>query len=167
MKTIGLISDTHSYLHPSIATFLAQCNEIWHAGDIGDIETAKAIASIKPLKAVYGNIDGKEIRSFYPLYQNFMCENLSVLMIHIGGYPGKYSQEAKELISELKPRLFISGHSHILKVINDKRNNLLHLNPGAAGKYGMHQVITAMKFVVEDKDIRDLEILEINRDNKT
>lgn len=166
MKTIGLISDTHSYLHPSISSFLAQCNEIWHAGDIGDIETAKAIASIKPLKAVYGNIDGQDIRSFYPLYQSFKCENLNVLIIHIGGYPGRYSQHAKELIRELHPGLFISGHSHILKVINDKQNKLLHLNPGAAGKYGLHQVITAMKFIVDDTNIRDLEILEINRDNK-
>lgn len=163
MKTIGLISDTHSYLHPSIAKFLAQCDEIWHAGDFGDIETAKDIASLKPLKGVYGNIDGGDIRSFYPLYQDFMCEELRVLILHIGGYPGKYSKEAKELIKELKPGLFISGHSHILKVINDPKYNLLHINPGAAGRSGFHKVITAIKFVVEGKDVRDLEVIEIEK----
>lgn len=166
MKTIGLISDTHSSLHPSVASFLAQCNEIWHAGDIGDVETAKAIATIKPLKAVYGNIDGQAIRSFYPLYQDFMCEDVKVLMIHIGGYPGRYSKEAKELINQIRPKLFIAGHSHILKVIPDKKYDLLHLNPGAAGKSGFHKVITAMKFVIDGSDIRDMEILEIERENK-
>ncbi len=167
MKTIGLISDTHSYLHPSIADFLAQCDEIWHAGDIGDLETAKAIASIKSLKAVYGNIDDQDIRSFYPLFQSFNCENLQVLMIHIGGYPGKYTSQAKQLIKETRPGLFISGHSHILKVVNDKQNKLLHLNPGAAGKYGLHQVITAMRFKVDGANIRDLEILEIEREKNS
>ncbi len=163
MKTIGLISDTHSYLHPSVAKFLAQCDEIWHAGDFGDLETAKDIASLKPLKGVYGNIDGTDVRSFYPLFQDFMCEDLRVLILHIGGYPGKYSKEAKELIKELKPGLFISGHSHILKVINDPKYNLLHINPGAAGRSGFHKVITAVKFIVEGKGIRDLEILEITK----
>lgn len=163
MKTIGLISDTHSYLHPSIAKFLSQCDEIWHAGDFGDLDTAKDIASLKPLKGVYGNIDGRDVRSFYPLYQDFMCEDLRVLILHIGGYPGKYSKEAKELIKELKPDLFISGHSHILKVINDPKYNLLHINPGAAGRSGFHKVITAVKFVVEGKEIKDLEIIEVEK----
>lgn len=163
MKTIGLISDTHSYLHPSIAKFLSQCDEIWHAGDFGDLDTAKDIASLKPLKGVYGNIDGRDVRSFYPLYQDFMCEDLRVLILHIGGYPGKYSKEAKELIKELKPGLFISGHSHILKVINDPKYNLLHINPGAAGRSGFHKVITAVKFVVEGKEIKDLEIIEVEK----
>lgn len=161
-----MISDTHSTLHPSIANFLQQCNEIWHAGDIGDLETAKAYASIKPLKAVYGNIDNWELRSFYPEYQQFMCENVSVLILHIGGYPGNYTARAKELIKKYNPRLFISGHSHILKVINDSKNNLLHINPGAAGKYGFHKVITAIKFVIDGDNIRDLEILEIERNRK-
>ncbi len=166
MKTIGLISDTHSSIHPSVISFLQQCDEIWHAGDIGDVETAKSIASIKPLKAVYGNIDGQDIRSFYPHYQDFFCEEVKVLMIHIGGYPGRYSKEAKELIKELKPALFISGHSHILKVMNDQKNNLLHINPGAAGKSGFHKFITAIKFIVDGSDIKDLEVLEIERENK-
>jgi hypothetical protein len=166
MKTIGLISDTHSSIHPSVITFLQQCDEIWHAGDIGDLETAKTIASIKPLKAVYGNIDGQDIRSFYPHYQDFFCEGVKVLIIHIGGYPARYSKEAKELIKELKPALFISGHSHILKVMNDQKNNLLHINPGAAGKSGFHKFITAIKFIVDGTNIKDLEVLEIERENK-
>ncbi len=163
MKTIGLISDTHSSTHESVINFLQKCDEIWHAGDIGDLETAKNIASIKPLKAVYGNIDGQDIRSFYPKYQDFYCEEVKVLMIHIGGYPGKYTAEAQALIKELKPTLFISGHSHILKAINDDKNSLLHLNPGAAGKSGFHKFVTAMKFVIDGANIKDLEVLEIER----
>lgn len=163
MKKIGLISDTHSSIHPSVINFLQQCDEIWHAGDIGDIETAKSLASLKPLKAVYGNIDGHDLRSFYPKYQDFYCEEVKVLIIHIGGYPGKYTKEAKDLIKELKPGLFIAGHSHILKAMNDEKNSLLYLNPGAAGKSGFHKFITAMKFIIEGSDIRDLEVLEIER----
>ncbi len=163
MKTIGLISDTHSFLHPSVIDYLSKCDEIWHAGDIGDLDTAKTLASMKPFKAVYGNIDDVTVRSFYPLYQVFNSEDLKVLMIHIGGYPGRYSKEARQLINENKPGLFISGHSHILKVINDPKNNLLHLNPGAAGRAGFHNLITAMKFIVDGKIIRDLEILEVDK----
>ncbi len=163
MKTIGLISDTHSFLHQSVLDYLSKCDEIWHAGDIGDIETAKSLASMKPFKAVYGNIDDQTVRSFYPLYQEFLCEDLRVLILHIGGYPGKYTREARQLIMEYKPGLFISGHSHILKVINDPKNNLLHLNPGAAGRSGFHNIITAMKFVVDGKIIRDMEILEVDK----
>ncbi|MBW6492179.1 MAG: metallophosphatase family protein [Lentimicrobium sp.] len=161
MKKIGLLSDTHGHVPKKAYEFFAGCDEIWHAGDIGNLETAKALAGIKPLKAVYGNIDGQEIRAFYPLYQEFMCEGVKVFMIHIGGYPGRYSPEAKLLIKEIKPRLFISGHSHILKVINDKKNNLLHINPGAAGKYGMHTIATMIRFVIDGEDIRDLEIQEL------
>lgn len=167
MKTIGLLSDTHSYIHPSIITFLQSCDEIWHAGDIGNLDTAKELASIKPLKAVYGNIDNHDLRSFYPEYQYFLCEEKAVVILHIGGYPGNYSPKAKELIKNYKPDIFISGHSHILKVINDPKNNLLHINPGAAGKYGFHQVITAMKFIIDGANIRDLEILEIEKNKKT
>lgn len=163
MKIIGLISDTHSFVHPKIADFLSQCNEIWHAGDIGNLDTAKELASIKPMKAVHGNIDSFDVRSFYPEVQDFHCEELKVLMIHQGGYPGKYSKQAKELIKDVQPAIFISGHSHILKVINDPKNNLIHINPGAAGKSGFHQVITAIKFVVDGKDIRDMEILELEK----
>ncbi|MFH1118668.1 MAG: metallophosphoesterase family protein [Bacteroidota bacterium] len=161
MKRIGLLSDTHSYINPKISGFFAECDEIWHAGDIGDLETAKILASIKPLKAVVGNIDGNDLKSFYPIYQDFMCEGVRVLIIHIGGYPGKYTREASQLIQKNRPKLFITGHSHILKVINDPKNSLLHINPGAAGKSGMHQISTLIRFVIDGSDIKDLEILEL------
>lgn len=166
MKRIGLLSDTHGHIPKKAYEFFADCNEIWHAGDIGNIETAKELAGIKTLKAVYGNIDGQEVRSFYPLYQEFNCEGVKVLMIHIGGYPGRYTPEARKLIEEIKPKLFITGHSHILKVINDPKNNLLHINPGAAGKYGMHQIATLIRFVIDGEDIRDLEIQELPKSEK-
>ncbi|KAF0200737.1 MAG: hypothetical protein FD170_3266 [Bacteroidetes bacterium] len=166
MKRIGLLSDTHGHIPKKAYEFFADCNEIWHAGDIGNIETAKELAGIKTLKAVYGNIDGQEVRSFYPLYQEFTCEGVKVLMIHIGGYPGRYTPEARKLIEEIKPKLFITGHSHILKVINDPKNNLLHINPGAAGKYGMHQIATLIRFVIDGEDIRDLEIQELPKSEK-
>ena len=161
MKRIGLLSDTHGHVPKQAFTFFADCNEIWHAGDIGNLETAKELAGIKPLKAVYGNIDGQELRSFYPLYQHFNCEGVKVLMIHIGGYPGKYTREARRLIEEMQPKLFITGHSHILKVMNDPKHNLLHINPGAAGKYGWHSVATLIRFTVDGETIKDLEIQEI------
>jgi putative phosphoesterase len=161
MKRIGLLSDTHGHVPKQAFTFFADCNEIWHAGDIGNLETAKELAGIKPLKAVYGNIDGQELRSFYPLYQNFNCEGVKVLMIHIGGYPGKYTPEARRLIEEMQPKLFITGHSHILKVMNDPKHNLLHINPGAAGKYGWHTVATLIRFTVDGETIKNLEIQEI------
>jgi hypothetical protein len=161
MKRIGLLSDTHAYINPKVAEFFAECDEIWHAGDIGDLETAMILASMKPLKAVVGNIDGNDLKSFYPVYQDFMCEKVKVLIIHIGGYPGKYTPEARKLIGELKPRLFITGHSHILKVINDPKNNLLHINPGAAGKSGMHVISTLIRFVIDGEEIKDLEVMEL------
>jgi putative phosphoesterase len=161
MKRIGLLSDTHGHVPKQAFTFFADCNEIWHAGDIGNLETAKELAGIKPLKAVYGNIDGQELRSFYPLYQHFNCEGVKVLMIHIGGYPGKYTPEARRLIEEMQPKLFITGHSHILKVMNDPKHNLLHINPGAAGKYGWHTVATLIRFTVDGETIKNLEIQEI------
>ena len=160
MKKIGLLSDTHTYIDDKIMNFFNDCDEIWHAGDIGNIETVNKISSIKPLKAVYGNIDGQDIRVIYPKVQFFECENVKVLMTHIGGYPGRYYREVKQMIKKLKPNIFISGHSHILKVIYDKENELLHINPGAAGKSGFHKVITAVRFTVVGKDIKDLEIFE-------
>jgi len=166
MKRIGLLSDTHGHIPKKAYEFFADCNEIWHAGDIGNIETAKELAGIKTLKAVYGNIDGQDIRSFYPLYQEFTCEGVKVLMIHIGGYPGRYTPEARALIDEINPKLSITGHSHILKVINDPKKNLLHINPGAAGKYGMHQIATLIRFVIDGEDIRDLEIQELPKSGK-
>ncbi|MCK9291788.1 MAG: metallophosphoesterase family protein [Bacteroidales bacterium] len=160
MKKIGLLSDTHGYVSARALSFLSDCDEIWHAGDIGDIATANQLSALKPFRAVYGNIDGGIVRTTYPLFQQFICEEVSVLMIHIGGYPGRYTREASELIKKFHPRLFISGHSHILKVVNDPKNNLLHINPGAAGKYGIHTVATLVRFVIDKARIYDLEILE-------
>lgn len=163
MKRIGLLSDTHTFLHPRLKELLADCHEIWHAGDIGNAATAEAFNSIKPLRAVYGNIDGQDIRIQYPEVLTFFCEEVKVSMIHIGGYPGRYSPKAKEIIKKEKPKLFISGHSHILKVMYDKKNKLLHINPGAAGKSGFHKVITAIRFTIDKKEIKDLEIIELKK----
>jgi hypothetical protein len=158
---VGLISDTHGFVHPKIFEFFKDCGEIWHAGDIGNIETAEEFSRFKPFRAVYGNIDGHDIRLSYPLYQSFEAEGLKVLMIHIGGYPGNYNPTALSLIREIKPGLFISGHSHILKVMPDKAHNLLHINPGSAGKYGLHQKITFVRFHIDESRIHDLEIMEL------
>jgi len=163
MLRIGLLSDTHSFINPRIPEFFSDCNEIWHAGDIGNIETADKLAALKPLKAVYGNIDGTEIRASYPRNLVFVCEGMKVLMTHIGGYPGHYEKEARQLIEAEKPGLFISGHSHILKVMYDKKYQLLHINPGAAGNSGFHHVITCVRFVIDGKDIRDMEVFEKQR----
>ena len=163
MKRIGLLSDTHTFIDEKILDFFKDCDEIWHAGDIGNIEIADTISDFKPLKAVYGNIDGQDVRTVYPKIQSFDCEEVKVLMTHIGGYPGKYEKEMKVLIEKMKPNLFISGHSHILKVIYDNKNELLHINPGAAGKSGMHKVKTAVRFNIIGKEIKELEVFEINR----
>ena len=160
MKKIGLLSDTHGNVDEKILKFFKDCDEIWHAGDIGNIETADKISKFKALKAVYGNIDGQDVRIVYPKIQSFTCEKVKVLMTHIGGYPGKYEKEMKDLIQKLKPNLFISGHSHILKVIYDDKNNLLHINPGAAGKSGLHKFQTAVRFVIHGENIKDLEVFE-------
>lgn len=164
MKKIGLLSDTHSFLEDKIMKFLKDCDEIWHAGDIGNIEVADQIAATKKLRAVYGNIDGQDVRIVHPKIQSFQCEDVQVLMTHIGGYPGKYEKDMKELIQRLKPKLFISGHSHILKVIYDDKNDLLHINPGAAGRSGLHKHQTAVRFVIDKAEIKDLEVFEKKRD---
>lgn len=163
MKKIGLLSDTHGFLPPGVSDFFKDVDEIWHAGDIGGIETADRLAESKPLKAVYGNIDGTDCRTTFPEYHLFDCEEVKVLMIHIGGYPGRYAPKAKNLIKACQPDLFISGHSHILKVMNDKKNSLLHINPGAAGRSGLHKVVTMVRFKIEGKRIFDLEIYESKR----
>lgn len=163
MIRIGLMSDTHGYIHPRVSDFFSHCDEIWHAGDIGNQQTADALALIKPLKAVYGNIDGGTLRQSFKEVEIFRAEDVKVLMMHIGGYPGKYNPKAKKLIEEYNPTLFISGHSHILKVIYDKKYQLLHLNPGSAGITGMHRLITMLRFVIDGKNIRDLEIFEAKR----
>ncbi len=164
MKRIGLLSDTHGYLHPKIFEFLKEVDEIWHAGDIGNIEIADDIEIFKPLTAVHGNIDDYDVRNIYPKFQIFHCEKVKILMTHIGGYPGKYNSETYKKIIKEKPQLFISGHSHILKVIYDKKNKLLHMNPGAAGINGLHNVITMIRFTIDEEKIKNLEVLEIKRD---
>ncbi len=163
MKHIGLLSDTHGYIHPRLLSFFEKVDEIWHAGDIGNIETADTLTEFKPLKAVYGNIDGHEIRAVHPLHQRFMCEGINVWITHIGGYPGRYERCVKPDIYDNPPNLFICGHSHILKVIYDKKLDFLHINPGAAGNKGFHRVCTAVRFKIDGKDIRELEIWEMKR----
>lgn len=163
MPLIGLLSDTHGSVHPSIIKFFGNCDEIWHAGDIGNLAIAETLQSLKPFRAVHGNIDGHELRQQFPEELRFTVGGVSVYMIHIGGYPGRYAHKVRETLLKEHPLLFISGHSHILKVMNDPRLGLLHINPGAAGNSGFHQVITAVKFKVEAGKISDLDVIEINR----
>ncbi len=159
---IGLLSDTHSYLDDKIFTYFEACDEIWHAGDIGTLELADKLAAFKPLRAVYGNIDGHEIRKVHPENQQFKCENLNVWITHIGGYPGHYAIDIREEIKRNPPDLFICGHSHILKVMRDpKLNNMLHINPGAAGINGFHKVKTIVRFTVDRKMIKELQVIEL------
>jgi len=167
MLKIGVISDTHSFLNEQIFDFFSSCDEIWHAGDIGDISVADKLSKFKKFRAVYGNIDNYVLRKEYPKFQHFICQELNVIMMHIGGYPKKYSPEAKELILRFKPDIFLAGHSHILKIMYDKKNNLLYINPGAAGNSGFHKVITAIKFTISGKNISDMEILELQRGRLT
>ena len=163
MKRIGLLSDTHSYLDDRILEYLSECDEIWHAGDIGNVETAQKLTGTKPLRAVCGNIDGTELRHDFPERQSFCCEGVRVLIIHIGGYPGHYTPEARKEIISSNPKLFISGHSHILKVIYDPKYQLLHINPGAAGIQGFHQIRTLIRFTIDKELIKDLEVIELGR----
>lgn len=166
MHRIGILSDTHGYLHPRIVNFFSEVDEIWHAGDIGDMQTAVVLNSIKPLRAVYGNIDGTAIRKVYPKTLSFMMEEVSVMITHIGGYPGKYDLFAAQMIEQLNPSLFISGHSHILKVMFDRKRNLLYINPGAAGKNGLHKAITAVRMKIEGRNMKDLEVIDIPRNRE-
>lgn len=163
MKRIGIISDTHSTFDEPLREFLSEVDEIWHAGDIGSVELADEIAAFKPLRAVYGNIDGGVARRIYPQFASFRCEGVQVLMTHIGGYPRHYSPAAVRMIQSSKPDIFIAGHSHILKVIYDPIYSLLHINPGAAGKYGFHKVRTAIRFTIDGEQIKDMEIGEWQR----
>ena len=163
MVRIGLLSDTHSFVHPRAYEFFKDVDEIWHAGDIGNLKTADEFSSFKPFKAVYGNIDGADLRQIYPLRLIFFCESVKVVMTHIGGYPGRYERQIPELLVEEKPGLFITGHSHILKVMYDKKFHFLFINPGAAGKYGFHLSITMVRFVIDGKEIKQMEVLDIPR----
>lgn len=160
MTKIGVLSDTHAYLNPKLFTFFESCNELWHAGDIGNLNIAKELADFKPLKAVHGNIDDTETRNIYPAHQRFCIDNTTIWITHIGGYPGKYYKGIEEEIKNSPPDIFICGHSHILKVIYDKKLKLMHINPGAAGKFGLHQICTAIRFDLEERTPKNLEILE-------
>lgn len=161
MKKILLLSDTHSYLDEKVLKYVRQADEVWHAGDIGDLSVTDTLKSIKPLRAVYGNIDDDKARMEFPLNNRFMCENVDVWITHIGGYPGKYNQAIREEITLNPPKLFICGHSHILKVQFDKKLNLLHMNPGACGIHGFHQVRTMLRFEIDGDKIQNLEIVEL------
>ena len=162
MTRIGLLSDTHNFLDEAIFEHFKNCDVIWHAGDFGAAAIANRLISFKPVRGVYGNIDGYDIRSIYPEQIVFTCENVIVMMRHIGGYPPRYNPETKKEILVHKPQLFISGHSHILKVMYDEKLHCLHMNPGAAGKHGLHKVQTLIRFTIDGKEIKDCEVIELN-----
>jgi len=161
MIRIGLLSDTHSYWDEKYIKYFENCDEIWHAGDIGSLEVAKKFEEFRPFRAVYGNIDGQELRKLYPQINRFTLENAEVVMKHIGGYPGKYDPSIQGSLLVRPPKLFISGHSHILKVKYDKTLGLLHINPGAAGIYGFHKIRTMVRFVIDKGEFKDLEVIEL------
>jgi len=161
MTKILLLSDTHNHLDDRILNYAGQADEVWHAGDIGSLKVTDALAALKPVRGVYGNIDGAEVRREFPLDSRFTCEGVPVWITHIGGYPGRYQKRVREAMLERSPKLFICGHSHILKVQYDKRFNLLHMNPGACGKVGFHKVRTMLRFVIDGTEIKDLEVIEL------
>lgn len=163
MKRIGLLSDTHAWWDDKYAEYFAECDEIWHAGDIGSMEVVEKLQQLKPLRAVHGNIDGGEVRLLFPENLRWNCEGADVLMTHIGGYPGKYDRSIVQQIYARPPKLFISGHSHILKVQYDHQLQLLHINPGAAGKQGWQAVRTLVRFTIDNGEFRDLEVIEMPR----
>ncbi|MGK2862802.1 MAG: metallophosphoesterase family protein [Chitinophagaceae bacterium] len=163
MTTIGLISDTHGYLDENIFKQFEHCDEIWHAGDFGNEELAKKLALFKPLKGVYGNIDDRHIQDVYPENLSFTCEEVTVVMTHIGGYPPKYNSRVLPLLNQYQPQLFISGHSHILKVMYDEKWNSLHMNPGAAGNQGWHKIRTLITFIIDGKEMKDCRIIELGK----
>lgn len=163
MTRIGILSDTHGYINPALFTFFEHCNELWHAGDWGDIQTVEILKKFKPVKSVYGNIDGHEIRTEFPEITIFKVEDLKVCIIHIGGYPGKYSQKFGNILQTEKPDIMVCGHSHILKVMSDKKNKLMHFNPGASGNKGFHEVCTALRLKIDGKKMFDLEVWEHKR----
>jgi len=163
MTKILLLSDTHGHLDGTILKYAAQADEIWHAGDIGGLSIMDRLAAVKPLRGVYGNIDDHLVQKEYPEHNRFRCEDVQVWITHIGGYPGNYDPRVRKQLQEAPPRLFISGHSHILKVMNDKKLGLLHMNPGACGLYGFHTVRTMLRFVIHGDRISDLEVVELGK----
>jgi len=164
---IGLVSDTHGWIHPRLFDHFAGCDQIWHAGDIGNIETADAFALFKPFKAVFGNIDDANVRKVYKEHLIFNADEVKVLLTHIGGTPGHYNIKVKPAIYENPPDIFICGHSHIAKVMYDKKAGFLYVNPGAAGYNGFHKIMTAIRFSIDGKDIHDMELIELGERSKT
>lgn len=163
MTRILLLSDTHSHIDDTILKYVKQADEVWHAGDIGQLAVTDALARLKPVRAVYGNIDDHIIQKEFPLNNRFMCEGVDVWITHIGGYPPKYNSRTRKEIIKNPPKLFICGHSHILKVMRDKKLDVLHMNPGACGKYGFHKVRTMLRFVIDREDIKNLEVVELGK----
>ena len=163
MTKILLLSDTHSHIDDAILKHVGWANEVWHAGDIGSLKVTDAIEKLKPLKGVHGNIDDHIIQKEFPENNRFLCEGVDVWITHIGGYPPKYNVRTRDMIKENPPKLFICGHSHILKVMMDKKLGVLHMNPGACGKHGFHQVRTMLRFVIDGEDIKDLEVVELGK----
>jgi len=166
VKKIGLLSDTHGYIDEKWKTVFKEVDEIWHAGDIGTLEVAEYLSAIKPFQAVYGNIDNTKIRSMYPENLRFFCEQVDVWITHIGGYPGNYDRRIRQEIRINTPALFVTGHSHILKIMYDKKLGLLYINPGAAGFSGFHTKRTVVRFVIEGARIEDLEVIELGERNR-
>ena len=158
---IGLLSDTHSYLDPTILEHFRDCDEIWHAGDVGDASVLDALEAEIPVRAVYGNIDGSALRQRLPLNQTFTVADLPVLITHIGGYPGRYTSRVRGLLDALRPQLYICGHSHILKVMMDRQRGTLHINPGACGRHGFHRMRTVVRFAIERSRVENLEVIEL------
>jgi putative phosphoesterase len=163
MTRIGLISDTHGFLDEAVFKHFESCDEIWHAGDFGNSALASQLAAFKPLKGVYGNIDGPDIRNVYPEKLRWSCEEVTVFMTHIGGYPPKYTPAVKKELTAAPPQLFICGHSHILKILFDDKLQCLHINPGAAGMQGWHKVRTLIRFVIDGKNMKDCEVIELGK----
>ncbi len=163
MTRILLLSDTHNHFDEKIIKYAEPCDQIWHAGDIGTVAVTDKLIKLKPLIAVYGNIDGMDVRREFPEHQRFKCEDVNVWMTHIGGSPGKYSPEIRNVLIVKPPKLFICGHSHILKVMYDKKYHMLYMNPGSAGNYGMHKVKTLLRFTIDKTEIKDLEVIEIGK----
>lgn len=163
MTRILLLSDTHGHMDDTILKYAKQADEIWHAGDIGSFDVTDALAAVKPVRAVYGNIDDHKLQKEFPLDNRFLCENVSVWMTHIGGYPNKYDKRIRDELKRNPVKLFISGHSHILKVMWDKKLNLLHMNPGSCGKNGFHQIRTMLRFTIEGDEIKNLEVIELGK----
>lgn len=163
MTKILLLSDTHGHIDDSILKYAKQADEIWHAGDIGSLAVTDALKKIKPVRAVYGNIDDHIIQKEFPLNNRFLCEKVDVWITHIGGYPPKYNVRTRKEIKRHPPKIFICGHSHILKVMRDKNLDVLHMNPGACGKHGFHQVRTMLRFEIDGADIKNLEVIELGK----